>query len=91
MRGGELGTVPYGTVPSVKSLDALRVTTTMKRFMLSFLLLYLVLAIACIKHSFALSSSSSKSAALFGTKGGGLFGKGDKSSENNDEKQGKLE
>jgi len=59
--------------------------------MLSFLLLYLVLAIACIKHSFALSSSSSKSAALFGTKGGGLFGKGDKSSENNDEKQGKLE
>jgi len=28
---------------------------------------------------------------LFGTKGGGLFGKGDKSSENNDEKQGKLE
>jgi len=91
LRGGELGTVPYGTVPSVKSLDALRVTTTMKRFMLSFLLLYLVLAIACIKHSFALSSSSSKSAALFGTKGGGLFGKGDKSSENNDEKQGKLE
>lgn len=62
----------------------------MKRFIVSFLLLFPV-AVVCTQHSVALSSFPTKSAALFGIKGGGLFGKGDKSSENNDEKQEKLE